>query len=983
MDKLAKELKTMMTASDDRKPKPYDTQAEVLRVEDGVAWVHIPGGVQETPVRLTMNAKKGDMVNVRVASGSAWITGNGTNPPTDDTTANIANETASKAMSIGEMAMSDAERARVAADSAEAEAGRAKEAAETALTAVAEIEGDISDLGERVETAEATVSAMETTVSGLNTRVATAEGKIATIEGDIDDIEGDVSDLSGRVSTAEGKVATAEGKVATLESEVNTLDTNVSNLSGRVTTAERNITAVEGNITSLQGRVDDAEDDIDDTLAGLALAQDVIGTLAWLTAHSTLTEDTTPVSGKSYYIKNLDNTFTLVEDTTGKNPAQEGWYEMDEAVSNYVATHMALTDDGLYIVADASGYKYLIKNDGAYIISPTNDTVMVTDYHSLQLKDLEGNTFLHVSDLRDADGYMTLTFTGDGEQTIFSLSPSADMVKDSSNVLHFTDGVVTLDNVETSEYELDYGGIFTPWVSVITFDTAPSLGCEIVVKYKPSFTLLTQEVPAFSKAFTMGIRVDSDMQVDDNIGIFSTVIGASSASGVVSYAEGAGCMATGDVAHAEGYITLSQNMASHSEGLWTSSSGTGSHSEGTSTHANGNSAHAEGYSTNASGDYSHTEGYFTSASYDADHAEGWRTVASGAFSHAEGHSTTAGGMYSHAEGHSTTASGGPSHAEGEYTEASGTSHAEGSHTNANGSYSHAEGFYTYAQGDCSHAQNYYTRAYYNDQTVIGKFNANKSTSAFEIGNGTSDANRANAFEVDWSGNAVASGDITDGSGNVLSNKIETTDLAAVAVSGSYTDLSNKPTIPVVPTNVSAFTNDAGYITSGTSTPTSYTVAEFDSNAHMNSEDMSSADVASFVASLNISAPSTLIDFFYPVGSYYETSDTSFNPNIAWSGTWVLETEGQVHISAGANYIVAGALTDTTDGGQATVTLTVDEIPPHHHTVNYAQYNRGTGNATASALQYNGSTRDTDDTGGGQPHENMQPYIIVNRWHRTA
>lgn len=36
--------------------------------------------------------------------------------------------------------------------------------------------------------------------------------------------------------------------------------------------------------------------------------------------------------------------------------------------------------------------------------------------------------------------------------------------------------------------------------------------------------------------------------------------------------------------------------------------------------------------------------------------------------------------------------------------------------------------------------------------------------------------------------------------------------ATVATSGSYNDLSNKPTIPTVPTNVSAFTNDAGYIT---------------------------------------------------------------------------------------------------------------------------------------------------------------------------
>ena len=40
--------------------------------------------------------------------------------------------------------------------------------------------------------------------------------------------------------------------------------------------------------------------------------------------------------------------------------------------------------------------------------------------------------------------------------------------------------------------------------------------------------------------------------------------------------------------------------------------------------------------------------------------------------------------------------------------------------------------------------------------------------------------------------------------------------------------------------------------------------------------------------------------FYPVGSYYETSDTSFDPNVAWGGTWELETQGQVHISAGSS-----------------------------------------------------------------------------------
>ena len=42
-------------------------------------------------------------------------------------------------------------------------------------------------------------------------------------------------------------------------------------------------------------------------------------------------------------------------------------------------------------------------------------------------------------------------------------------------------------------------------------------------------------------------------------------------------------------------------------------------------------------------------------------------------------------------------------------------------------------------------------------------------------------------------------------------------LATVATSGSYNDLVDKPTIPVIPTNVSAFTNDANYLTSFTET----------------------------------------------------------------------------------------------------------------------------------------------------------------------
>ena len=79
-------------------PTSYDTPATVTRIEDGIAWVHIDGGVDETPVKLTIAAHEGDVVQVRVGGGTAWLTGNGTRPPTDDALAGVAKELADGAI---------------------------------------------------------------------------------------------------------------------------------------------------------------------------------------------------------------------------------------------------------------------------------------------------------------------------------------------------------------------------------------------------------------------------------------------------------------------------------------------------------------------------------------------------------------------------------------------------------------------------------------------------------------------------------------------------------------------------------------------------------------------------------------------------------------------------------------------------------------------------------------------------------------------
>lgn len=81
--KLIKDMSAALNAKP-KQPSPFDTTAEVVRVEGDTAWVHIPGGVDETPVQMSVNAREGDTVRVRVGGGTAWLTGNDTAPPTDD-----------------------------------------------------------------------------------------------------------------------------------------------------------------------------------------------------------------------------------------------------------------------------------------------------------------------------------------------------------------------------------------------------------------------------------------------------------------------------------------------------------------------------------------------------------------------------------------------------------------------------------------------------------------------------------------------------------------------------------------------------------------------------------------------------------------------------------------------------------------------------------------------------------------------------------
>ena len=130
--------------------------------------------------------------------------------------------------------------------------------------------------------------------------------------------------------------------------------------------------------------------------------------------------------------------------------------------------------------------------------------------------------------------------------------------------------------------------------------------------------------------------------------------------------------------------------------------------------------------------------------------------------------------------------------------------------------------------------------------------------------------------------------------------------------------------------------------------------------------------------------SDLLNMFYPVGSIYETMDSSFDPNKKWGGTWE-RIKGRVLIGVDENDSDFNTAEKT--GGEKTHTLVVSELPQHTH-ANYAKRTNITinnsGNTHVTCHSSNsGATvgHNIGSTGEGVAHNNLQPYITCFIWKR--
>lgn len=345
MSSLEKNLLTLIRKAT-KQDGATDISAHVLRVDGSTAWVHIDGGVDETPVERTIDCSTGDTVRVRLAGGQAYIIGNNSAPPTDDTTAIIARDTANTA--------------NLLADTAKRIAGDAQDSATIAAQAAAQAESD---------------------AQSASAAAAVADGKAVA---------------------AANAASAAQSSATAAQNSANAAANAASVADGKAVAAGNAASAAQSSANAARASADNAGEYASRALGNLSTVQSVAETLTWITQHGTmtLTSDVTIDPTHVYFVIDPNGdytvggtTYSIVSDP--KASELNTYYELsiDESLNNYVATHLALDSEGLWIIPVVGGFKVLIATGsgntytmaGTYIVDGNGNTVAMFAANAITL----------------------------------------------------------------------------------------------------------------------------------------------------------------------------------------------------------------------------------------------------------------------------------------------------------------------------------------------------------------------------------------------------------------------------------------------------------------------------------------------------------------------------------------------------------------------------------------------------------------------
>lgn len=122
---------------------------------------------------------------------------------------------------------------------------------------------------------------------------------------------------------------------------------------------------------------------------------------------------------------------------------------------------------------------------------------------------------------------------------------------------------------------------------------------------------------------------------------------------------------------------------------------------------------------------------------------------------------------------------------------------------------------------------------------------------------------------------------------------------------------------------------------------------------------------------------------HPVGSIYESTNST-SPTTLFGGTWAAFGAGRVTVGLDAGQTEFDTVEKT--GGEKTHVLTEAELAAHDHGVLTGDSSYPAGASLVAGFISNKTSSDylnSTSSGSDTAHNNLQPYIVVYRWKRTA
>lgn len=362
-----------------RKAASSEHLATVLKKsEDGTYWVRILGGAEETPITTPMvEAADGDTVHVSISGGRSIMTGNVTSPTA----------TGRSVMSVSLSAKSAQQTANDALDAAGLASKAALDAVDSAQVAA-----------ESAAYAQASANEAQTYANEANAKANEANGVLADMQVAANAAGTSLTAIYQNVSDAQDSADDAMQAAEAAQTSANTALANAD---------DARASAMNANTSAIA------------SLKSLSDVEKVIGSVNWIAEHGRyvsaagttfddeavyyttknvtygLTSDESIVAGKVYYTRSgsgtesdpyvytrvanpvvseistyyeiVDADYEVVSQPVEADIDSYYYLVVDESVQNYIAAHVALTDDGLWLMGDASTYRALLSADGLEI----------------------------------------------------------------------------------------------------------------------------------------------------------------------------------------------------------------------------------------------------------------------------------------------------------------------------------------------------------------------------------------------------------------------------------------------------------------------------------------------------------------------------------------------------------------------------------------------------------------------------------------